>query len=153
MERKRFILITPPCQSLVIKGHQCRNSKKRLRIRNWSRGHWEILLTGLFLVTCSACFLIAPKTTISGVAPPAVSCALPYQSSIKTLYRRLTHRPICWGHFLLWGSLFPNDYFLSRWHKTPSTIDILSTWYANTSLLNQNPSCCQQDVTNINITI
>ena len=29
--------------------------------RNWSRGHGETLLTGLFSMACSACFLIQPR--------------------------------------------------------------------------------------------
>lgn len=43
---------------------------------------WRVLLTDLFPVTCSVCFLGASGTTSTGVALPTVSCVLP-QSSTK----------------------------------------------------------------------
>jgi hypothetical protein len=32
-----------------------------------------VLLTGVFLMACSACFLIEPRTTSPGMAPPTMS--------------------------------------------------------------------------------
>lgn len=40
-------------------------------------------LTGLLLMTHSACFLIQPRTTCLGMAPPTVGWALPHQPLIK----------------------------------------------------------------------
>jgi hypothetical protein len=45
--------------------------------RSWCRGHGGMFLTGLFPLVCSAWFLIEPKTTSPGMAPPTVGWALP----------------------------------------------------------------------------
>jgi hypothetical protein len=42
------------------------------RGRSWCRGHGGMLLTGLLPLACSACFLIEPRTTSPGMAPPTV---------------------------------------------------------------------------------
>lgn len=47
---------------------------------------------------CPACFR-TPGTTCPVVAPPTVVWALPYQSLIKKMHRRLAHRPVWWGIF------------------------------------------------------
>jgi hypothetical protein len=44
--------------------------------------HEGVLLTGLLLVACPACFLIPSRTICLG-APPTVSWVLPHQSLIK----------------------------------------------------------------------
>jgi hypothetical protein len=49
----------------ITKGSQDWNSS-RSGSRSWCRGHGGMLLTGLLPLACSACFLIEPKTTISG---------------------------------------------------------------------------------------
>lgn len=36
--------------------------------RNWSRDHWQTLLTGLILLYCSTCFLLYPKPSCPGMA-------------------------------------------------------------------------------------
>lgn len=51
--------------------------------RNWSRGHGRILLTRLFLTTCSTYFLKAWKTTIPNVTLPVMIWAIPHELSIK----------------------------------------------------------------------
>jgi hypothetical protein len=38
--------------------------------QSWCRGHEGVLLTGLFLMPCSACFLTATRTTSPGMVPP-----------------------------------------------------------------------------------
>jgi hypothetical protein len=43
-----------------------------------------VLLTGLLLLIFSACFLIAPRSTSSGMVPPTVSSPLPHQSRKHT---------------------------------------------------------------------
>jgi hypothetical protein len=40
--------------------------------RSWCRGHGGVLLTGLLPLACSACFLIEPRTTSLGMAPPTM---------------------------------------------------------------------------------
>jgi hypothetical protein len=53
----------------ITKGSQDRNSS-RSGSRSWCRGHGGMLLTGLLPLACSACFLIEPRTTSPGMAPP-----------------------------------------------------------------------------------
>lgn len=43
----------------------------------------RMLLTGLLLMTCSACFPAAPRRTSPGIASPTVGWVLPSQSSTK----------------------------------------------------------------------
>jgi hypothetical protein len=45
---------------------------QELGVRSWCRGHRGMLLTGLLPLACWACFLIEPKTTSSGMAPPTM---------------------------------------------------------------------------------
>ena len=40
--------------------------------RSWCRGHGGVLLIGLLPMACSACFVIEPRTTSPGMAPPTV---------------------------------------------------------------------------------
>ena len=42
-----------------------------LRGRIWYRGHWS-RLTGLLHMTCKPCFLIEPRITSPGIAPPTM---------------------------------------------------------------------------------
>jgi len=49
--------------------------------RDCSKSNGRALLTALFLVACSTCFLGAPRTTSLGLAPPS--------TSIKKLFCRL----------------------------------------------------------------
>lgn len=65
---------------------------------------------GLFLMVSSAC-LIVLRTSSQRVALPIVSRVFLYQSSIKKMYPGFVHRPILWGYFLKWSSLFQNYSF------------------------------------------
>ena len=40
--------------------------------RNQCRNHGQVLLTGFLFMACSACFLVAPRITSPGMAPPAL---------------------------------------------------------------------------------
>jgi hypothetical protein len=53
------------------------------------------LLSGLLLMSFSACFILALRTTISGVTPPMHSELNPL-ILIKKVYHRLAHKPINW---------------------------------------------------------
>jgi hypothetical protein len=55
----------------ITKGNQDWNSS-RSGSRSWCRGHGGMLLTGLFPLACSTCFLIESKTTSPGMAPPTI---------------------------------------------------------------------------------
>ena len=60
--------------------HSLEKSGQELRM-------WAVLLSGLFPMACSACFLLQPRITCLGVTPPTVIWPLPHQSSIK----KMTH--------------------------------------------------------------
>jgi hypothetical protein len=64
-----------------------------------------VLLTGLLLTVCSACFLIKPRTTSPGMAPPTIGWALPHQSPIK----KIPYSWVLWGHFLNRGPLLSDS--------------------------------------------
>ena len=59
----------------INKESQDRSSSRveKPRGRNWCRGHGGVLLTGLLLMTCSACFLTEPRTISPGTDPPLQS--------------------------------------------------------------------------------
>ena len=69
--------------------------------RSWSRDHGEVLLTSLFTMTCSAHFLIEPRTTSPMMAPSTMGWAFSYQSLIKNMPYRLPYIQILWRHFLI----------------------------------------------------
>jgi hypothetical protein len=56
----------------ITKGSQDRNSGQELGVRSWGRGHWGVLFIGLLPLARSACFLIEPRTTSPGMAPPTM---------------------------------------------------------------------------------
>lgn len=81
------------------------------------RGHGRVLLTGLLLLSCSDCFLIAHWTTNQWVALATVIWDLPHQSSTKKCYKTLptgqSNEDIFSMYVLFskWLSL------VSSWHK------------------------------------
>jgi len=76
------------------------HSGQELGSRSWCRGHGGMLLTGLLPLACSAYFLIEPRTTSPGMAPPTMGWTLPHWSLIK----KMPYSWISWRHFLNWGS-------------------------------------------------
>jgi hypothetical protein len=74
--------------------------------RSRSGGHGGVLLTGLLLMTCSACFLIKPRTTSptqNGLDPPHIS--------LKKCFLGLpTYSLVLWRHFLDQGSFLSDDF-------------------------------------------
>jgi len=60
----------------ITKGSQDWNSS-RSGSRSWCRGHGGMSLTGSLPLARSACFLIEPRTTSPGRAPPTMGWALP----------------------------------------------------------------------------
>lgn len=69
--------------------------------------HGWVLITGLFSMALSACFLqpfrMAPST-VSGLCPP-----LEHRRLIKKMLYRLAYRQTWWSHFLNWGFLFQDN--------------------------------------------
>jgi hypothetical protein len=79
----------------------------RATSKYWHRNHGELLLIGLLLLACLACFFIAHRTTSPGMVPPILDWALLLQSPTKKVHYRLVHSPILWRCFLTYESLFP----------------------------------------------
>lgn len=109
LEKKRFML-----QSIV---HHPRKWWQESRGRNWSISHGGMLLPDLFRMICSACFLIAPRTTNPGMASLTVTWALPH---IKTIHYRLSHGQPTRGIFLT-EVHFPK--MIPSYIKLASTVD------------------------------
>jgi hypothetical protein len=82
--------------------------------RSWCRSHGGMLLTGLLIMACSACFLIEPRTTSPRMASPTMGWALPNQSLIKKMPYSLACSPILWRHVLNWSSLLSDDSSLCK---------------------------------------
>jgi hypothetical protein len=73
--------------------------------RSWCNDYGGMLLTGLFHLACSACFLKELRTTNLRMAPPTMSWALPHWSLIE----KMPYSWISWRHFLNWGFFLPDD--------------------------------------------
>jgi hypothetical protein len=62
----------------ITKGSQDWNSSRSgSRRQELIQRPWRVLLTGLLPLACSICFLIEPRTTSPGMAPPTRGWALP----------------------------------------------------------------------------
>jgi len=88
-------LVHPSISPLVTEGSENRISNTT---ESWTQ-------EGRCLLACclcksSACFLIEPRTSSPGLAPPTMGCALPHQSLIKSLPHRLPTA----GYY---GGIFP----------------------------------------------
>jgi hypothetical protein len=78
----------------MMEGSQDRNSNKA--------GTWRqelMLLTGLLLMACSACFCIAHRTTCLGMATTTMGQAIAFQSLIKKMSHRLAYSQSYGGIF------------------------------------------------------
>jgi hypothetical protein len=68
-------------------------SKSIIEGSKGSGGHGGMLLTGLFLMACLACFLTT-TTICPGAASSTMSWALPHHLLIKKIPLKLAYRPI-----------------------------------------------------------
>ena len=69
----------------------------------------EGVLPGLLSLACSACFLIKPRITIPGLAPPTMGWTLTIKSQIKKMLYRLAHSLILQKHIPYFCSLLSDD--------------------------------------------
>ena len=77
----------------ITEGSQSRNSSRAgIWGQKLMQGPQRVLLTGLLLMACSACFLIESRTTSPGMAPPTMGWALPCQSLIREMNYKLAYR-------------------------------------------------------------
>ena len=76
----------------IIKGYQGRNLEA---------GADAVAMEEHYLLACSACFLIEPRTNSPGMIPP--------QPNPKKMLYSLAYSPVIWRHFLTWGSLLSDD--------------------------------------------
>ena len=88
-----------------------------------TRDHGRALLTDLFPMVCSACFLIEIKTTSQGWHHP--QWAAPTPSLIKKKAYRLAHSPILWRHFLNRESLLSSNSSLCQINIKPASTCVL----------------------------
>lgn len=84
--RKRFIRLTlPPC-CLMLEEIRTGAETGLYSMAGADVGPVGcVLFTGLFLMACSSCFLIEPRTSSPGIIPPKMVWALPFQSLGKCL--------------------------------------------------------------------
>ena len=84
---KGFIWLTLILSLLLTEGIPDRNSN---RAGTWRpelmQRPWRVLLSGLVIMACSVCFLIEPRTTRPGMAPPTIDWTLSHQSLKKISY-------------------------------------------------------------------
>ena len=65
--------------------HWRKSGQKLTQSRSLETGADVEAMEGYCLLACSACFLIEPRTTSLGMAPPTMGWALPHQSLIKKM--------------------------------------------------------------------
>ena len=76
---ERVYLAYASISVFIIKGSQDRKLKTGQEPGGRSnRDHEGVLLTGLLLLACSACFLIEARTTSPGEAPPTTAAPSPF---------------------------------------------------------------------------
>ena len=74
-----------------------------------------MLLIGLFLIACSACFLIQPRTTSPGMASPIMDWVPSHQS----LRKKMPNSWMLWRPFLNWDSFLLDNSSLCRVELRP----------------------------------
>jgi hypothetical protein len=97
-----------------MQSHEGRNSHSRKMEEELMQRAWKVMLNDLVLIACSACFLIEPRTTSSGMAIPTMGWALPCQSLVKKMPYRLAYGPVLWRQFLKGGSFLSDDLSLCQ---------------------------------------
>ena len=71
--KKGLTWLTLPCYSPLLKEvRTVTQTGQELRCRSWCRNHGEVLLTGLLIMACSACFLIESNATMPRMAAPTI---------------------------------------------------------------------------------
>lgn len=70
-------------------------------VRSWCRVIGGVLITGLYFVACSACFLLESRTTRSEIAPPAMDWVHLNQPLTRKMFYRLVCSPVLWSIFLI----------------------------------------------------
>ena len=104
--------------------------------RRWCRG---LLLIGLFNLACSACFLIEPRLTSPGMAPPTVDCFPFYQTLIKKKKDlRACLQPIFMEAFVNQGTLFSDNLSLYPVNKK---LSCKSNFYSPDVIVISEASC------------
>lgn len=69
--------------------------------RDWRRSYGWVLLTGLLLLVCWACFLMYPRTISPKIAGPTIVWASLHQLLIKKMHCRLCYSSTWWEYFLI----------------------------------------------------
>ena len=80
-----------------------------------------VLISGLLSLAYSACFLIEPKTTSPGMAPPTLGWAL----SIDKLLIKMSYSWILWRHFLNRGFLLQMILAYVKWTRHQPALMLL----------------------------
>jgi hypothetical protein len=113
-------LTRPHCLLFITKGSQDRNSH---RAGTWEQEMmqrpWRVLLTGLLPMACSACFVIKPRTTSTGVAPPTMGWAL----LNRWLIEKMPYSFISRRHFLNRDSFLSDDTSLCQVDTKPASTE------------------------------
>jgi len=98
--------------------------------RSWCRGHGGMLLSGLFPLACSACFLIEPRITVQRWHHPQWA-----GPSLLTTNWENALRWISWGHFLRWGFFLSDDFSMCQVDTKPASVIDISIFSLSPLLL------------------
>jgi hypothetical protein len=86
--------------------------------KSWSRSHTRVLLIGLLLMACLVFFLIEPKATSPGMAPPMMDWSLPHQSLIKKIPTGLPiFSTLTWKNYVI-----TEEPFVQSWRFNDSQV-------------------------------
>jgi hypothetical protein len=148
--RKGFIQLTlPHCCSSPKEARTGTHTGQEPGSRSWCRSHGGVLLTGLLPLACSACFLIEPKTTSPGRAPPTMGSS-PLITNWENAWPLIS-----WRHFLKRGyflcdnsSLCPVDTQNQPVYTVSSNLLNIKRWR---SLVEMNLIRCYRVEAEVNI--
>lgn len=88
-------------RSVVLRRVRAGIQGRSLKAGTEALGREGVLLTGLFSMTCLACFLPHPKPAAQGQAAlSAMSWTYPHQILVSKMCHRLAYRHILFRHFL-----------------------------------------------------
>lgn len=87
--KDRIYLALQTLLRFIIELRQSRNPKQEPGSWHWKRNHGVVLINGFLSKVCSAYFLIQPRTTYPGAAPPTINGALPHQSLLQKMSHNL----------------------------------------------------------------